>query len=412
MINSIETKNYHSHRHTKIEFCDGLNIITGASDAGKSDILRHAKWVIDNRPSGESVRSWGLDPEEVVSVVLTTPEGRVLKKRQQGKVIYELEVNNQTTTLEAVRLDVPTEVQEFFNFSEFNYQSQHSPYFLLGDTGGDIAKKLNDLVGLSIIDTIFKNLNGKAADNKRKSEEENSKALNLSEQIKEMLYLDDIEKELSNINLMISEYEEKSNKNERLEILIADYKDAKEKIDLCKKTLEMEKEVNILTKNIAEYKIKAASIIKLENLISSLKDTKREIDSCKKILEMEKYTKSLFNDIAEYRTKIATAVRLETLISDLKELNENIIAEKEWLKIEDNYVEIKEMLDKYLLSTSRYEKIKQIVSRCKLISSDLNVKDNELNDLLSQKKKLLIDNKICPLCKTKLTEDIVERIIQ
>ncbi len=412
MINSIKTKNYHSHVNTEIDFCDGLNIITGSSDAGKSDILRQIRWVTDNRPSGESVRNWSASQEDAVSVSITMPEGRISKERVNGKVVYELDINNQKTTLEAVRTDVPTEVQEFFNFSEFNYQSQHQPYFLLNDTGGDVAKKLNDLVGLSIIDIIFKNLNSKATENKRKSEEESNKAFTLSEQIEKMSYLDDIEIRLNNIDLNILIYEKKDSRNKKLEELITIYKDAKKEIDSCKKTLEIEKNVQSIIYNITRYKTKMAGIARLDDLISNLKNAKKEIDLCKKTLATEEKVKSLFNDIDRYKTKTATNVKLEAIISNLKDLKENIIAEKEWLKVEDHYIETKVMLDKYISEISRYEKIKQIIIRGKSIFSDLDIKDNELNGLLSQKKKLLIDNKICPLCQTKLTENIIERIMQ
>ena len=52
MIKSVELKNFQSHNQSRLEFCDGVNIIVGASDSGKSAILRGLFWVLYNNPNG------------------------------------------------------------------------------------------------------------------------------------------------------------------------------------------------------------------------------------------------------------------------------------------------------------------------------------------------------------------------
>ena len=60
MIKEISIKNFQSHKDSHIELSDGVNIIVGASDSGKSSLIRAIKWLATNRPSGESIRStWG-----------------------------------------------------------------------------------------------------------------------------------------------------------------------------------------------------------------------------------------------------------------------------------------------------------------------------------------------------------------
>ena len=364
MINSIETKNYHSHKHTKIEFCEGVNIITGASDAGKSDVLRHIKWVVDNRPSGDSVMRWGISPEDAVFVKLVIPEGYIAKKRQQNKVVYELEVKDQKTTFEAVKTDVPSEIQDLINFSEFNYQSQHQSYFLLGDSGGDIAKKLNDLVGLSIIDVMFKNLNSKATESRRKSEEERKRSEELKNEIDKLSYIDDINNILKELKILIDDWEKRTKNNSRLLLLITNIK------NICK-----------------------------------------EISSYSNILGMDSDVRSILNDVEIYETKKTKLQKLSRIISSLKILNDNIEAEKEWLLVERDYIAIKELLGKYNLKKEKYLRLKKVIINCMLIS-DLSKEKNELNELSFRKRKLLLENKICPFCQTKLTTEVIERILQ
>ncbi len=51
-ISKVVLENFQSHAHTEVEFNDGLNIIVGESNNGKTSILRGIMWVIDNQPLG------------------------------------------------------------------------------------------------------------------------------------------------------------------------------------------------------------------------------------------------------------------------------------------------------------------------------------------------------------------------
>ena len=52
-IKKVNLVNFQSHKDTTIEFDKGLNIIVGASDSGKTSILRGIKWALYNDPSGD-----------------------------------------------------------------------------------------------------------------------------------------------------------------------------------------------------------------------------------------------------------------------------------------------------------------------------------------------------------------------
>ena len=60
MIQSVHIQNFQSHKNSTLEFSPGVNIIVGTSDSGKTAIIRALRWVVWNRPSGDSLRStWG-----------------------------------------------------------------------------------------------------------------------------------------------------------------------------------------------------------------------------------------------------------------------------------------------------------------------------------------------------------------
>jgi len=62
MIKTLSIQNYQSHKDSTLEFDPGVNVIVGSTDSGKTAIIRALRWLIWNRPNGDSFRStWGGD---------------------------------------------------------------------------------------------------------------------------------------------------------------------------------------------------------------------------------------------------------------------------------------------------------------------------------------------------------------
>ena len=67
MIKKLNILNFQSHKDTSLSFAPGVNVIVGASDSGKSAIIRALRWLIWNRPVGDAFRShWGGETQVVV----------------------------------------------------------------------------------------------------------------------------------------------------------------------------------------------------------------------------------------------------------------------------------------------------------------------------------------------------------
>lgn len=50
MFKKLALKNYKTHKDTVLEFSPGVNVITGDTGQGKTNILLSLAWVKDNRP--------------------------------------------------------------------------------------------------------------------------------------------------------------------------------------------------------------------------------------------------------------------------------------------------------------------------------------------------------------------------
>ena len=145
MINKLNIKNYQSHKDSELEFIKGINVIIGSSDAGKSAIIRTIRWLLFNRPLGESFVRKG---EKECSVKLETENGTA--KRIKGKDSF-YEIND--SVYRSVGTDVPDTINDVLCISDINLQRQLDRHFLVLGTGGEIAAKLNEVLKIDEIDS-------------------------------------------------------------------------------------------------------------------------------------------------------------------------------------------------------------------------------------------------------------------
>lgn len=155
MIKKVAIQNFQIHKETGLEFTEGMNVIAGSSDNGKSSIIRAIRWVLMNRPTGFAFHTHGAKDDTAVCIVFGDNECVTRRKGEKNTGGYHYRQD----TFAALRTDVPPEIQRVLNLSDINIQSQHDPYFLLQDSPGEVAKKLNVVAGLGIIGDTIKNAN-------------------------------------------------------------------------------------------------------------------------------------------------------------------------------------------------------------------------------------------------------------
>ena len=169
MIKRVTLKNFQSHEDSTFEFCPTTNSIIGESNSGKTAVLRAISWVITNRPSGdEFVSHWARNDKgkqiEDTSVTIETDEHIVTRTKSKKGNTYIVDGK----VLEAIGLDVPTEVTDALNMLPVNVQGQMDSPFLLAETPGDVARFFNQTVHLDKIDVYLSAVEGK----KRKTRSE------------------------------------------------------------------------------------------------------------------------------------------------------------------------------------------------------------------------------------------------
>lgn len=155
MIERLALVDYQKHESLDIRLDPAVTAIVGPSDAGKSSVLRALRWAATNRPLGDGFVRDGADGCEVKLLV----DGQTIKrKKEKGANIYLVGKRD----YKAFGGDVPEPVSKLLNLTDANWQGQHDPPFWFSLTAGEVARQLNRIVDLELIDTVMSRLGGLA----------------------------------------------------------------------------------------------------------------------------------------------------------------------------------------------------------------------------------------------------------
>lgn len=193
MISSIEIKNFLSHKHTILDLTNGVNVLVGPTDSGKSACIKALKWVMNNRPSGDAFRSsWGGETR----VDITLEEGICISRiKSDAKNVYIVG----KTVFEGFGTKVPVEVTTLLNLNATNLQEQFDPHFLLSSSSGEVAAHFNKVAHLDKIDTSLKNLNSWIRQSTAKIAAAKVSIDDLEADVEELAYLPALEKRIQKL---------------------------------------------------------------------------------------------------------------------------------------------------------------------------------------------------------------------
>lgn len=153
MIERLRLKGFQCHKSLTIDF-DQIVVLAGKSDVGKSAIIRALKWLALNRPNGDAF----VNHDSEFAKVELEVDGRRIVRSKGKENTYRLDDKKYI----AFGSDVPEEIRDALNIAPENISGQHDPPFLLSSSPGDVAKCLNDVVNLGLIDRTLAKLSTEA----------------------------------------------------------------------------------------------------------------------------------------------------------------------------------------------------------------------------------------------------------
>jgi exonuclease SbcC len=358
MLKKLTLKNFKTHEVSELEFSPGINVITGDSGHGKTNILKALNWVVNNRPRGDSViRRGQKDCSVALTTIIDNKEYTIERARGKSENSYKIldKEGKELGSFTSFGSSPPEDVSKLIDLSDINVQPQLKPYFLVLDSPGQVATYVRSLIRLDVIDQVVKCLSGKVRDEKA---ELSSLEMDLQE-VEAGL------KELDKVDL------------EGLERRILEAKSIVGAVQVLEKRKEGLERIAIELENLE------AEWISLP-------------DNTNQTLERANELCCTFTELSEKISK------LRGLSEELKRLEKDRIVLPEDLTI---LFTIEEVGQKY---NDIYSKVNVLLGiREGLLNIDIEIKkmDNQLLQLEKEKQLLISQLEICPSCGSSLTEE-------
>lgn len=163
MLERLQITNFQCHDRLRIGTDPQITAIVGPSDTGKSAIIRALRWLVINRPLGTGFIREGAKQAEVRVRIggkdvqrIKGPSDNQYRMAEWGD--KDSKGYGQWSEYDAVGYEVPEPIQRFLALDATNFQGQHDAPFWFDKTPGELAKELNAIVDLEVIDSTSYNL--------------------------------------------------------------------------------------------------------------------------------------------------------------------------------------------------------------------------------------------------------------
>lgn len=158
MIQFLALKGFQCHKSIKLDLGE-ITTIVGATDAGKSSILRALRWLCLNQ-GGDFIQEGA---KYAAVMIQLGGNKKIVRRRSKSHNIYAFGED----VFKAFGTSVPDPIKAVLKVDAINFQGQHDPPFWFTQTGGEVSRELNRIIDLSVIDSAL----GNVASRHRKAQE-------------------------------------------------------------------------------------------------------------------------------------------------------------------------------------------------------------------------------------------------
>ena len=252
MLQRVEIKNFQSHSDASFIFHNGVNVITGKSDVGKSAVVRALYWLSFNTPSGTDFVSYKTTNPCEVSVYFDNGN-YVIKRRSIGDINEYISFDGKERRIfKALQGKVPVEVQNILRVDLHNFQKQYDKFFLVQDSAGEAAYKLNSVCGMGDMDDYVKHATQLLTTNKKQIDTLMERKDGLNEQLKRFVGLDKVLKELEDLVTLEKELEDNTKEGQEIVESLAVLKSTKNIEALKEQVIKIKEDIGVVEKLVKE----------------------------------------------------------------------------------------------------------------------------------------------------------------
>ncbi len=473
-LKTVILENFQSHKYTSIDFDQGLNVILGPSDSGKSAIIRGIKWALYNEPSGDYFIREG---EREASVTLIfSDNSKVRRLRSKSKNSYILyKKNGEEVTFEGFGTSVPEEIIEEIGIKKIRLDSEESNSinlgeqlegpFLLSEKTSTRAGAIGRLIGVNVIDDALKDTLKDTRNISIRKKDTEYLVSKIEKELKEYEYLDELENRLRKIEELRDIIFNKTEKRDALIRCNRKHKEIEEGLYQINYELNQLKSIDgidpliqDLERYIDKFKYLNIKRINLRNYqgeilnYSTLMSRLEGLNDVNNIIIKSNNIYISANKLLDSKTKLNTVVREKNLLNNMySRLQTVAVVEKSLSSFEKKPIMISKLIrlrddhnqnqanlstgnhfieqfDGLKKSESIYSDIENILNKStrlfdlsnKIKNIKLNIDkgiielnhiEEEIKTRLDNYKNLLINIEVCPFCLSDISNEKIEHII-
>lgn len=431
-IQRVELNNFQSHAHTVVDFTNGLNIIVGESNKGKTSILRAIMWVVDNQPLGSDFIMAGKDS---CSVTVSYSDGTSITRGRTRKDtgFYDVYYKDENGTLQRATYRgftnaVPVEVANIHQMpkvnitkdieTHLNVLSQLDGPFLLTESPQVKASAIGRITGTHILDDAIKTSN-KLIQSNRKT----VKVLSTEKQEKEdkLKQLPDIDRYEYYLNIYKALYTKAKMLHKTCETLAA-ISQLDNEIAKTNEEIKRFSTVAMLSHGVKSAQEKLRFILGLENrtelvskATSDIESLKNSINIFSKVALMHPIVikaNSILELIKGVQNRTQEISSIEMQIDNIRNRNKNI---DEYLKYCKDIIVHSTLMNNFVAKlTPKFKELEEInneIAKTKVEINNVDTTIKTLNKQIRDISKQILDNKICPCCGQPIKQSEVQNII-
>ncbi len=287
MIKRISFTNFKCLRNLTLDFVDGVNIISGSSDTGKTTVLRGLQWALFNTPQGRGAITHG-EKEGRVEVEL---DKSAITRGIKGNNFYQLDGES----FSAFRTSVPKPIEDLVNMADINVQNRRDMPFMISEKAGDVAQRFSAMLDLDEISVSLGNIDTEAKSVERACGD-------LEEELKRVT---GEEEALSWIDAAESEWEKIESLQQRL-------------TELSKTKSELEGLFNQFAQEMKEYR-RLRPIIEADKELRELVELSNQLAGTH--IKAKQYSK-LLQDYNASEKRVADLISAEDAFREIEELED------------------------------------------------------------------------------------------
>ena len=412
-ITKVEIDNFQAHKHKVIDFVNGLNVIKGESNSGKTAILRAIYWALYDKPNGSDFIKTGA---KSCRVRLHLSNGYIIerKRSRSSSGTYTLiSPDGSVQDFKGFSNNIPVDITNAHQMPELkingtsyriNIASQLDQPFLVGNSSSERISMIGSLVDADRADEAKKEFN---LEKRRKETEKKQLQGLLQENMTKLTKYDYLQNMKSTIDLF----------DKAIGKLDADEKKMSDLVVVRDKRIELIKENTAIDTRLGQIIIPDKA---------DISEFKSNIDTLDKMESLTFKDKSLNTQLKTVNNRIAEIGDLSSitdLINSIKESIDMIEALTELKTERDNLISqdfnfdydldsINNLIKDYKTNILKIESMVDLLENRKAIptseSIDEEIKslDAELQKIKLEKEKLIADldkeDNICPYCKQKI----------